>query len=40
MAARPGFADGASLNGLHLFARDPAGREYANFYALYQLALP
>ena len=36
----PGFADGATLNGLHLFARDPAGREYANFYAMYQLALP
>lgn len=36
----PGFADGATLNGLHLFARDPAGREYANFYAMYQLTLP
>lgn len=36
----PGFAAGATLNGLHLFARDPAGREYANFYAMYQLALP
>jgi hypothetical protein len=23
--------------GLHLWARDPAGREYANFYALYRL---
>lgn len=36
----PGFAAGATLNGLHLFARDPAGREYANFYAMYQLVLP
>ncbi|MDZ4126559.1 MAG: hypothetical protein U1E02_20615, partial [Hydrogenophaga sp.] len=33
----PGFALNTRLNGLHLFARDAAGREYANFYALYQL---
>lgn len=33
----PGYAQGSSLNGLHLFARDAAGREYANFYAMYQL---
>ncbi|MCW5670991.1 MAG: hypothetical protein KIT86_15140 [Hydrogenophaga sp.] len=33
----PGFAAGSRLNGLHLSARDVAGREYANFYALYQL---
>lgn len=32
-----GYAAGSRLNGLHLFARDAAGREYANFYALYQL---
>lgn len=35
----PGFAEGASLNGLHLFARDAGGREYANFYAMYNLNL-
>jgi hypothetical protein len=34
----PGFAAGSSLSGLHLFARDAGGREYANFYALYSLA--
>lgn len=33
----PGYAAGSRLSGLHLFARDAAGREYANFYALYQL---
>jgi hypothetical protein len=26
--------------GLHLWARDAAGREYANFYAAYKLVLP
>jgi len=33
----PGYAQNARVTGLHLFARDAAGREYANFYALYQL---
>ncbi len=33
----PAFAEGSRLSGLHLSARDVAGREYANFYALYQL---
>lgn len=33
----PSYAAGSRLNGLHLTARDVAGREYANFYALYQL---
>ncbi|MBC7435244.1 MAG: hypothetical protein H7332_04150 [Bdellovibrionales bacterium] len=32
-----GYASGATMNGLHLFARDSDGREYANFYALYKL---
>ncbi|WP_157084931.1 hypothetical protein [Hydrogenophaga palleronii] len=31
------YAEGTRLTGLHLFARDMAGREYANFYAMYQL---
>lgn len=35
----PTFAEGSRLSGLHLSARDVAGREYANFYALYQLNL-
>jgi hypothetical protein len=34
------FAAGAVTNGLHLWARDSSGREYANFYALYKLTLP
>jgi hypothetical protein len=34
------FASGATFNGLHLWARDAAGREYANFYATYKLVLP
>jgi hypothetical protein len=29
------YASGSQLNGLHLFGRDPAGREYAHFYATY-----
>jgi len=33
----PTFAEGSRLSGLHLSARDVVGREYANFYALYQL---
>lgn len=36
----PGFARNTRLTGLHLFARDAAGREYANFYALYKLNPP
>ena len=36
-SAGSGFALDARLTGLHLFSRDAAGREYANFYALYQL---
>jgi hypothetical protein len=40
-ASVPGtFAAGAVATGLHLWARDIAGREYANFYAAYKLALP
>ena len=34
------FANGAVATGLHLWARDSAGREYANFYAAYKLTLP
>jgi hypothetical protein len=34
------FAAGAVANGLHLWARDIGGREYANFYAAYKLTLP
>ena len=34
------FASGAVANGVHLWARDAAGREYANFYAAYKLVLP
>jgi hypothetical protein len=29
------YVAGSRLNGLHLFARDPVGREYAHFYATY-----
>lgn len=32
-----GFASGAIANGLHLFSRDAAGREYAHFYAMYKV---
>ncbi|TXL66922.1 hypothetical protein [Zeimonas arvi] len=35
----PTFAEGAVLNGLHLWASDATGREYANFYAMYKLNL-
>lgn len=31
------FANPTRINGVHLWARDIAGREFANFYALYQL---
>jgi hypothetical protein len=34
------YATGAVGTGLHLWARDAAGREYANFYAMYKLTLP
>lgn len=34
------YASGAIANGLHLWARDSGGREYANFYAMYKLSLP
>lgn len=34
------YASGAYANGLHLWARDSGGREYANFYAMYRLSLP
>jgi hypothetical protein len=34
------FATGAVASGVHLWARDSAGREYANFYAAYKLTLP
>lgn len=33
----PGYAAGSRLNSLHLFARDFTGREFTNFYGLYQL---
>jgi hypothetical protein len=29
------YVAGAKLNGMHLFARDPVGREFAHFYATY-----
>lgn len=31
------FAIGSSINGLHLWASDATGREFANFYAMYLL---
>ncbi len=34
------FASGAVADGLSLWARDAAGRDYANFYAAYKLVLP
>ena len=36
-SASGGYAPGAVANGVHLFARDAAGREHANFYAMYKL---
>lgn len=33
----PRFAVNSRLTGVHLFARNAVGREYVNFYALYQL---
>lgn len=35
-----GFTSGAIANGLHLFSRDAAGREYAHFYAMYKVPVP
>jgi len=32
-----GYTVKAIMTGLHLWARDPSGREYANFYAAYKL---
>ena len=32
-----GYTANAIMTGLHLWARDPSGREYANFYAAYKL---
>jgi len=32
-----GYTSNAIMTGLHLWARDPSGREYANFYAAYNL---
>jgi hypothetical protein len=37
-AAGSAYVASAVVNGAHLWARDPAGREYASFYALYPLA--
>ena len=31
------YVSTARVNGAHLWARDPAGREYASFYAMYKL---
>lgn len=33
------YATGSQLNGLHLWARDVAGREYAHFYATYAIGV-
>ena len=35
--AASSYASGSQLNGMHLFARDPSGREYAHFYATYSI---
>lgn len=34
------FASGSIASGLHLWARDPAGREFAHFYAFYTVTMP
>ena len=34
------FAANTYMNGLHLHARDPQGREYSQFYAFYKLTVP
>lgn len=36
----PGYAAGSTITGMHLWTRDTAGREFANFYALYKLTIP
>jgi hypothetical protein len=36
----PDFASGATADGMHLWARDFNGREFARFYAIYKLAQP
>ncbi len=36
----PAYAAGTRLTGIQLLARDAVGREYGNFYAMYQLTLP
>jgi len=33
----PGYAAGATLNGLQMWSADASGREFANFYAMYPL---
>ncbi len=37
VAGGTGYTVGAIMTGLHLWARDPSGREYASFYATYNL---
>ena len=37
VAGGTGYTVGAFMTGLHLWARDPSGREYASFYATYNL---
>ncbi|WP_374356716.1 hypothetical protein [Limnohabitans sp.] len=34
------LTSGTAITGLHLWSRDVAGREFANFYAMYRLATP
>lgn len=34
------YATNSYASGLHLYSRDASGREYANFYAMYKLAIP
>lgn len=34
----PNFVSGATVDGVHLWARDVNGREFARFYAMYKLA--
>ena len=37
VSGNSGYTAKAFMTGLHLWARDPSGREYANFYAAYKL---
>ena len=37
VSSNTGYTANAIMTGLHLWARDPSGREYANFYAAYKL---